>query len=105
MAGKKQLEWSRRAETNLDAIFDYIATDNLHAAESVIALLLKTAVQLTDFPLMGHAGRRSGTRELPLHPRLPSDSQQSVHRCRIAPSSAISIAVSVNFLMLLLKAA
>ena len=66
MPGKKQLEWSRRAETNLDAIFDYIAADNLAAAESVIVLLLKTAERLTDFPMMGHRGRRAGTREFVL---------------------------------------
>ena len=66
MPGKKQLEWSRRAELNLDAIFDYIAADNLSAAENVIVLLLKTAERLANFPMMGHAGRRSGTREFVL---------------------------------------
>lgn len=66
MPVKKRLEWSRRAERDIYGIHDYIAADNPKAAESVIALLIKSAESLIDFPAVGHEGAESGTRELVL---------------------------------------
>ena len=66
MQSKKRLEWSKRAEKRLDAIYDYIALDNSKAAKSVSIYLLESALSLVDFPEVGHAGKREGTRELVL---------------------------------------
>ncbi len=64
MHAKKRLEWSQRAEHGLAAIHDYIATDNPKAAESVARHLLESARKLINFPMIGHEGKRAGTREL-----------------------------------------
>lgn len=70
MPAKKRLEWSLRAEHGIDAIYDYIADDNPSAAESVIRQILETAERLPQFPMLGHEGKRTGTRELVL-PKYP----------------------------------
>lgn len=64
MHAKKRLEWSRHAEHGLAAIHDYIAADNPKAAESVARHLLESAGKLINFPMIGHEGKRAGTREL-----------------------------------------
>lgn len=66
MPEKKQLEWSPRTRRNIEAIRDYIAPDNPVAAASVLDEIRKAALRLRDFPMIGHAGRRQGTRELVL---------------------------------------
>lgn len=66
MGAKKRLEWSRRAEDGLAAIHDFIAEDNPKAAEKVVRHLLDSAAKLVGFPLLGHEGKRTGTRELVL---------------------------------------
>lgn len=70
MVAKKRLEWSRRAEHGIAAIYDYIAADNPAAAENVVRNLLDSAGKLAHFPMLGHEGARSGTRELIL-PKYP----------------------------------
>lgn len=70
MREKKRLEWSRTAERDLAALHDYIAADNRKAAESVVRLILASAGRLVEFPMLGHEGGDSGTRELVL-PKYP----------------------------------
>lgn len=66
MQSKKRLEWSKRAEKRLDAIYDYIALENTVAAKNVALHVLELALSLVDFPEVGHTGKREGTRELVL---------------------------------------
>ncbi len=64
MSEKKPLEWSPRSKRNIESIRDYIATDNPRAAQAVINEIRSTADNLRNFPLIGHEGRRAGTREI-----------------------------------------
>ena len=64
MGAKRQLEYSVRASANLEAIKLYISADNPVAAIEVLENVLSSAEGLTNFPLLGHVGRRLGTREL-----------------------------------------
>lgn len=52
------------AKRDLGAIVDYIAQDNLAAAETVFDAIRALAARSADFPEMGHAGRLPDTREL-----------------------------------------
>jgi addiction module RelE/StbE family toxin len=55
--------WSPTAERNLDAIWEYIAQDNLDAADRMIERLRTAADVLLTSPLIGREGRVGGTRE------------------------------------------
>ena len=66
MPEKKLLEWSPRSQRNIESIRDHIAADNPAAAQSVINAIRRAADGLRNFPVMGHAGQRLGTRELVL---------------------------------------
>ena len=66
MPDKRSIEWSPLSQRNVEAIRDYIALDNAVASRSVIAGIRKAAYSLRDFPMLGHVGRRAGTRELVL---------------------------------------
>lgn len=70
MSEKKPLEWSPRSRRNIESIRGYIAADNPVAAQSVLDEIRRAAEGLSGFPLLGHVGQRSGTRELVLskHP-------------------------------------
>jgi toxin ParE1/3/4 len=63
-SGKKQLEWSARASANVLQIEDHIAAENPTAAQKVTNEILRIAQNLRDFPMLGHPGRRAGTREI-----------------------------------------
>ncbi len=67
MPEKKQLEWSMRSLRNIEAIRDYIAPDNPAASRAVLNEIRKAAMGLRDSPMIGHPGRRPGTRELVLN--------------------------------------
>lgn len=56
--------WSPGAERDLDEIWEYIAADNMDAADRVADRLRTAANLLCAHPRIGRAGRRSGTREL-----------------------------------------
>ncbi|WP_019961910.1 type II toxin-antitoxin system RelE/ParE family toxin [Woodsholea maritima] len=56
--------WSRHAQTDLFAILDYIALDNLDAALALQGDIEAASDQLRDFPDQGRPGRVEGTREL-----------------------------------------
>ena len=60
----------RAALAELNSIHDYISKANPFAAKSVVQRILKSIERLGSFPLSGHAGAVSGTRELNV-PRLP----------------------------------
>jgi len=62
----KRLEFSARAIANMEAIKAHISSDNMAAANRVIAGILSTAGELADFPMMGHPGEIAGIRELSL---------------------------------------
>lgn len=96
MSGKKLLEWSTRSALNVESIRDYIERDNPVAALSVLAEIRKGARGLLEFPMLGHEGKRTGTRELvmPKYPytiiyRLTADKVRIVavvHQARQHPS-------------------
>ena len=56
--------WSPTADRNVDAIWEYIAQDNLDAADRQMERLRSAAEHLTTHPMLGRAGRMKGTREL-----------------------------------------
>ena len=59
-----KLLWRPFAEEDRRAIFLYIATDNIAAAEALDDRIASCARQLLDFPGSGREGRISNTREL-----------------------------------------
>jgi toxin ParE1/3/4 len=59
-----KLRWTAPALRDLEAIGDYIARDNPHAAARVVARILDQAEILASHPHAGRAGRVPGTREL-----------------------------------------
>jgi toxin ParE1/3/4 len=50
----------------LEAAYDFLAEENVLAAERQLDVLKRAVEQLADFPEMGRAGRVDGTRELVL---------------------------------------
>lgn len=56
--------WSPTAERNLDAIWEYIAQDNLDAADRMTERLRTAANVLLTSPMIGREGRLARTREL-----------------------------------------
>ena len=58
-----RLVFAEPAERDLKSIIEYIAHDNLTAAEKVFRAIVATAERLTEFPEMGHVGRLPDTRE------------------------------------------
>jgi len=63
-------EWTVSALSDLDATLERIAQDNPESARIVGNRILAAGARLDQFPEIGRAGRRQGTRELAL-PRLP----------------------------------
>lgn len=61
-----RLTWSARAKRDVREIGTYIAKENRTAAVTVVKRIAATATSLLDFPLVGHAGRVPGTREMPV---------------------------------------
>lgn len=70
MSEKKQLEFSAQSIANIVAIVGHIATDNPGAAKEVESTIFATAESLENFPMLGHVGKRAGTRE-PVIDRYP----------------------------------
>jgi len=63
-------EWTVSALSDLDVTLEHIAQDNPEAAQAVGQRILAAVARLDQFPEIGRAGRRQGTRELAI-PRLP----------------------------------
>jgi addiction module RelE/StbE family toxin len=59
-----RVSWSPTAERNLDAIWEYIAQDNLDAADKMAVRLRSAAGVSSEHPNMGTPGRARQTREL-----------------------------------------
>jgi toxin ParE1/3/4 len=59
-----RLEWSRLAQADRDAIFDYIEADSPQAAITVDDRIRVQVEGLVRFPESGRPGRVEGTREL-----------------------------------------
>jgi toxin ParE1/3/4 len=59
-----RLEWSRLAQADRDAIFDYIEADSQLAAITVDERIREQVAGLVRFPESGRPGRVEGTREL-----------------------------------------
>lgn len=55
---------SKQAINDLNAIYDYIAKDNLYAASKTITKITHTIELLETFPLIGRQGKIEGTREI-----------------------------------------
>ena len=53
----------QRANRQLAEINKFIGTDNEDAASEMLRKMTATFEQLTQFPKLGHIGRREGTRE------------------------------------------
>lgn len=64
MDEKRLLEWTIRSSANVAGIRDHIAGDNPQAAQNVLDEIRRVANSLRTFPMLGHVGRRAGTREL-----------------------------------------
>ncbi len=59
-----QLEWSQFAQSDREAIFDYIEADSPQAAITVDDRIRQQIEELMKFPKIGRTGRINGTREL-----------------------------------------
>jgi toxin ParE1/3/4 len=59
-----QLEWSRFARADREAIFDYIEADSPRAALAVDDRIRQQVEELMKLPEIGRPGRIDGTREL-----------------------------------------
>ncbi len=59
--------WTPEAERDRDHIWEHIAAENSRAAAKMDKLFSETAANLARYPLLGHAGKIAGTRELILH--------------------------------------
>ena len=59
--------WTPEALQDRIDIWDYIATDNPHAAARMDELFSDSANQLTEHPKLGRPGKVPGTRELVAH--------------------------------------
>lgn len=58
------VRWLDEALDDLDALADFIASDNPAAAGLILARIIRAADDLAAFPRRGRLGRRRGTREL-----------------------------------------
>lgn len=59
-----KLEWTQTAKSDLYAILEFIADDNVSAAQRLKNTIDKDVNDLLIFPTMGRLGRVSETREL-----------------------------------------
>ena len=62
-----RLEWSVFAQTDREAIFNYIEADSPQAAVTVDDRIRVQVEELMHFPEIGRPGRIDGTRELVIH--------------------------------------
>ena len=56
--------WTRPALADLEAIGDFVARENPHAAQRLVARIVSAVETLRDHPHLGRPGRIAGTREL-----------------------------------------
>jgi toxin ParE1/3/4 len=92
-----KIRWTPSAEADLVQVHNFVAEDNLRAADGLIEKFYNTAMHLGQFPRLGKIGRVKGTRELVipgtwfyLSYRIDDDEVQVlavVHGARRRPSS------------------
>ncbi|MFS0773552.1 type II toxin-antitoxin system RelE/ParE family toxin [Sphingomonas sp. 1P08PE] len=58
-----RVSFTPQARDDLRAIRDWIADDNVAAADRVVSRIVQTAMMFGQFPLLGRAGQVEGTRE------------------------------------------
>jgi addiction module RelE/StbE family toxin len=63
-----KVRWTRRAIRDLTRITQYIQRDSPAAADWVFIKIYETCGNLSEFPNIGHRGRRPNTLELVLSP-------------------------------------
>ncbi|NIJ07898.1 addiction module RelE/StbE family toxin [Sphingomonas vulcanisoli] len=61
--------WTPEAEQDRTAIWDYLEARDPDAARRIDRSFSDAVAGLADFPMLGHEGKVSGTRELTPHPR------------------------------------
>jgi len=76
------LIWTDNAITNLEAAWNYLATDFPARADSQLDRILDAAEKLATFPELGRRGRIPGTRELVI-PATPFLIAYRVYRAEI----------------------
>jgi toxin ParE1/3/4 len=59
-----EIVWSRRAQTRLREIRDYVARDKPDAAEKLATRIVALSELLKNHPFLGRAGSEPGIREL-----------------------------------------
>ena len=59
-----QVQWTEKANRNLDEVEAYITQDNPEAAMRVVLKVIRFVEELADSPGLGRPGRIPGTREL-----------------------------------------
>lgn len=64
MASQVTLVWTPIATRDLRAAYEYVAEDNVAAAERLLDRILSAVEMLEQYPRMGRGGRVEGTREL-----------------------------------------
>ncbi len=60
--------WTPEARQDRGEIWDYLAEHDGDAAVRIDALFSAAVARLADYPMLGHEGEVSGTRELTPHP-------------------------------------
>ena len=58
------IRYTRRAIEHLTSAYEYIYRDDPDSARNVITRIEKSITAIRDYPELGKAGRRPGTREL-----------------------------------------
>ena len=58
------VNFTPQAKDDLTAIRDWIAEDDAHAADNVVARVVQTAMMFGQFPMLGRAGVVEDTREV-----------------------------------------
>ena len=66
--------WTPEAQQDRADVWDYIATDNPHAAIRMDKLFSDAAAKLAEYPKLGQPGKISNTREL-----IPHESYRLVY--------------------------
>ena len=64
------LVWEDDALAQFESILDYIAVQNVEAADRIELLIQERVEMLRAFPALGRPGRVEGTRELVPHPNF-----------------------------------
>ena len=59
-----KITWTKRADSNLENLIDYIYQENAHAAEAIHNCIINAIKQLSLFPAIGREGRIRNTREI-----------------------------------------